>query len=196
MWSDSGPKAAATALSSPRAPHNRALRIIADVNRPCRHHHSDRARRPDHLRTFSAPMIDVPIAGSAPREIQAPVPSTSSSMLWGCLGSRQSPALKAPRSPSVGFTAPPEQSLGRKAMGAISETTAPGASEASIARAFSSSDHRRRPPPNAREIPTNRNNRRLRRRRTPSVDWPRRTRGITPRRQFPPARRDAPSACH
>ncbi len=114
-------------------------------------------------------MIAVTIAASAPRQIQTLVPSISSSIEWEReLGGSEIGACDKARSPSAASTtagtnggasalASDRRRASRRQVNnccgeipcsrATSETTAPGASEASIARAFSSSDQRRRPPP-------------------------------------------------
>jgi hypothetical protein len=58
---------------------------LKSASRPSRHHKADHACRAEHLRAFSARMIDV-ITGSARRRAAPDLnayPSTSSSMLWG-----------------------------------------------------------------------------------------------------------------
>jgi hypothetical protein len=68
---------------SAATPHNRAHRIIAEVHGFRRHQDAQRARRPDHSIAFSAPMIALTIAGSAPRQMKTLVPATSSSIECG-----------------------------------------------------------------------------------------------------------------
>ena len=145
------------------------LRAFAEIDRLRRHHHAHRAGRADHFATFNAPMIAVTIAAFASRQIQTLVPSISSSIEWGREVTRsESAACNETRSPSAASTtagtnggasvlASNRRRASRRQANnccgeipcsrATSETTTPGASEASIARAFSSSDQRRRPPP-------------------------------------------------
>ncbi|MGY3133894.1 hypothetical protein ACVWZM_004576 [Bradyrhizobium sp. USDA 4501] len=66
MRSEISEKTAAGTNFPPHAPHNRGLRIIAEVYRFGRHHHPDRTRRTDHRLAFCAWTIDAIIVGSAP----------------------------------------------------------------------------------------------------------------------------------
>ena len=68
------------------------FRPFAEVDRPRRHQHAHRARRTDHFAAFSAPMIAVTIATSAPGHTQTLDPSMSNSIECG----RASPVLFAP----------------------------------------------------------------------------------------------------
>jgi hypothetical protein len=54
MLSETYEKAAAGGNLSPRTPHNRALRIMAEIDRPHRYQHTHRASRNDHDIAFTA----------------------------------------------------------------------------------------------------------------------------------------------
>ena len=126
----------------------------------------DRIQRGDALERLA-----VTIAAFASRQIQTLVPSISSSIEWGReIARSEGAACNEMRSPSAASTtagtnggasvlASNRRRASRRQANnccgeipcrrATSETTTPGAGEASIARAFSSSHQRRRPPPPA-----------------------------------------------
>src|SRR3984957_4023780 len=54
------------------------FRSFAEVDRLCRHHNPDRARRPDHAPAFSARITAMTIFASAPRPTRTVTPSISS----------------------------------------------------------------------------------------------------------------------
>ena len=79
------------------------------VDGSCPDHHAQRTCRADHLTAFSAPIIALTIAGSAPRQMKTLVPATSSSIKCECVGEgglncsgsrRPSPPLRSRPKPS------------------------------------------------------------------------------------------------
>ena len=73
---------------------HQTFRPFAEVDRPRRDEHAHRARQTDHLAAFSAPMIALTIATSAPDHTQTLDPSMSNSIKCG----RASPVLFSPTS--------------------------------------------------------------------------------------------------
>ncbi len=65
----------------PRTLHNRALRIITEVDRLGRHHYPNRTRWADHRLAFSAWTMAAIVFASAPRPARIVTPSTSTSII-------------------------------------------------------------------------------------------------------------------
>ncbi|MGX1428754.1 hypothetical protein AB7M59_009248 [Bradyrhizobium elkanii] len=80
MRSETYEKTAAGSNFPPRTPHNRRLRIIAEVDRLGCHHYPDSSGRADHRGAFSAWTMAAIIATSAPRPTRIVTPSASISM--------------------------------------------------------------------------------------------------------------------
>src|SRR4029077_9301678 len=58
-----------------------SLGALAEVDRPGRHHHTDRARRADHAPAFNARSTALTVSTSAPRPTRTVTPSISTSIV-------------------------------------------------------------------------------------------------------------------